>query len=523
MRGRTRWGALALLASLPGALSSYGPRAGPGTTVVWPSGLPPSQPSHDIQPFVTGITAWNGNTYSVGLPPFNYSLMPCSGNSCVGGGQTQEQALGCRSAAPRTRLTDVCCPTPRAASLLPRSVFDTLYIFVTFSEAVVVNGTPTLTLATGAHFEWGASNINATFLAGGATATKGFWLNDAPNPLRSGQAQACRADGVRYADVNKTRAVLDNFTLWTYAQDRPYNQTRTSNVSLCVPGAPAEVRAEMSMATQLAFAFDVHSSHRTASLDVTGTGALSAGAGTIMSKAHSTIAADLRLPTPGNPLTPWLPGGVGSLSANSNLVIGPPYVTNVTSDTAPGVYSNGQTVDVLVYFSEAISVTCGATNTAWAQATVSPVAGAAHDPTVFSKCSTMTLALVTAPTGAVASATNGTANLVADTLPQFDGSKVASPYVTTTGPFDPPNVLRFRYIVKAFDTTCPTAYGCSPLQYSGQGALTLGTNNMLQRVTDGNSVVGHSLPPTRFDSGAVDHALSLGAERRLLIMTRNGQ
>ena len=100
MRGRTRRGALALLASLPVALSSYGPRAGPGTTVVWPSGLPPSQPSHDIQPFVTGVTAWNGNTYAVGLPPFNYSLMPYSyTNQCVGGGQTQEQALGCRSCA----------------------------------------------------------------------------------------------------------------------------------------------------------------------------------------------------------------------------------------------------------------------------------------------------------------------------------------------------------------------------------------------------------------------------------------
>ena len=406
-------------------------------------------------------------------------------------------------------------------------MFDTLYIFVTFSEAVVVtqvgSTAPTLTLATGAHFETGASTTSATFIAGGSTATKGFWLNDAPNPLRSGQAQACRADGVRYADVNQTRDAADAFTKWTYAQDRPYNPTRTSNVSLCVPGAPPEVRAEMSMATQLAFAFDVHATHRTALLDVTGTTALSAGTWTIMSEAHSTIAADLKLPTPGNPLTPWLSGSIGSLSANSNLVIGPPYVVNVTSDTAPGVYSNGMTIDVLVYFSEAINVNCGTNNTGWTQAAVNLVAGAAPDPTLFSKCSTMTLALVTAPTGAVATASNGTAYLVADTLPQFDGSKVSSPVITTTGPFDPPNVLRFRYIVKSFDTTCPTAYGCSPLQYSGQSALTLGTNNVLKRVTDSNSGVGIRLPPTRFDSGGTDNALSLGAERRLLIMTRNGQ
>jgi hypothetical protein len=81
--------ALSLLASLPAALSSYGPRAGPGTTVVWPSGLPPTAPSHDIQPYVTGISAWNGNTYAVGPAPFNYSLMPYSyTNSCVGWGQS---------------------------------------------------------------------------------------------------------------------------------------------------------------------------------------------------------------------------------------------------------------------------------------------------------------------------------------------------------------------------------------------------------------------------------------------------
>jgi len=56
--------------------ASYGPRAGPGTTVVWPSGLPPSPPSQSIQPYVTGLSAWNGNTYSVGAPPFNYTLLP---------------------------------------------------------------------------------------------------------------------------------------------------------------------------------------------------------------------------------------------------------------------------------------------------------------------------------------------------------------------------------------------------------------------------------------------------------------
>jgi hypothetical protein len=396
-----------------------------------------------------------------------------------------------------------------------RRTFDTIYIFVTLSEPVTVTATggtaPTLQLATGAHFQSDAANINASFIAGGTTATKGFWLNDEPSPILSGLPQTCRADGVRYANVNGTLNSVNSFTKWNYSQDRPYNQTRLTNVSLCVPGAPPEFRKLLATSAVLAFAFDVAAGHRTALLDVTSTSALSPGTYTISSAATGR-SADLTLPAPSNPLMPWMVGAPGSLSANNYIVVGPPYVTNVSSDSPAGTYTNGNTLDVLVSFSEAVTVTCAA---GWTQATVSMSAGAAPDPTVFSTCTSITLQLFTAPVNATAFATNGFAKLVADRLSQFDGSKVASPAVITGGPFDPPNVLRFRYTVKAFDTTCPKRV-CAALQYTSQSALSLGSNTV-NRITDGVSA-GTTVALPRTNS-----AYSLAAQRLLLIQTRNGQ
>lgn len=62
---------------------------------------------------------------------------------------------------------------------------DQVYFFVTFSEAVVVTGAPTLTLRTGDHFEPGAANGVARFVGGGFGEKKTFWKNDEPSPLRS--------------------------------------------------------------------------------------------------------------------------------------------------------------------------------------------------------------------------------------------------------------------------------------------------------------------------------------------------
>ena len=74
---------------------------------------------------------------------------------------------------------------------LCRSAFDTLYVVVTFSEAVTLTSVgstrPTLALATGSHFESNAASGVALLLTGGSSASKGFWLNDSPGPLLSGQ------------------------------------------------------------------------------------------------------------------------------------------------------------------------------------------------------------------------------------------------------------------------------------------------------------------------------------------------
>jgi hypothetical protein len=55
----------------------------------------------------------------------------------------------------------------------------------------------------------------------------------------------------------------------------------------------------------------------------------------------------LRLPPPGDPLRAGEPGAVGCLSKNKRLVVGPPYVTNVTADIPPGgvLYTLNSVVD----------------------------------------------------------------------------------------------------------------------------------------------------------------------------------
>ena len=62
---------------------------------------------------------------------------------------------------------------------------DQVYFFVTFSEAVVVAGAPTLTLRTGDHFEPGAADGVARFIGGGFGEKKTFWKNDERSPLKS--------------------------------------------------------------------------------------------------------------------------------------------------------------------------------------------------------------------------------------------------------------------------------------------------------------------------------------------------
>ena len=176
----------------------------------------------------------------------------------------------------------------------PRSTStSTLYLFVEFSERIVVTGTPALVLATGAHFETGAANVSAAFLGGGATLSKGFWRNDATSPLLSGAPPPCRAGGMKAAVAGGA------FNLSNAA----YNASRPWGAAYCVPGAAPEQRVEESMARSLAFGFDVLPQHRTPRLDVASAAALTLPTGAAIVGEATDIPALVALATPGNPLT----------------------------------------------------------------------------------------------------------------------------------------------------------------------------------------------------------------------------
>ena len=229
---RRRRLALAAALCVSSAAASTGPtRAGPPVVNV-PS-TAPRVPRHNLQPYVVAVTTVNGDSY------------------VDGGGAYTSGA--------------------------------TLYVFVEFSERVLVTGTPALQLCTGAHFEAGAVNVSAAFLGGGASLSKGFWRNDAPSPLLSGLPPLCRAGAQRPSSPTP------------YA----YNASRPWGPAYCVPGAAPEQRVEERMARSLAFAFDVLPGHRTPQLDVTGAAALTLPAGAAVVSEDTGFAALSALPTPG--------------------------------------------------------------------------------------------------------------------------------------------------------------------------------------------------------------------------------
>jgi len=202
-------------------------------------------------------------------------------------------------------------------------------------------------------------------------------------------------------------------------------------------------------------------------------------------------------------------------------VVGSPFVVSVTTDSlAPATYGLNASLDLLVAFSEPVAVRCGPQDASWEQAVQPVSAGAAPSASVFSSCPFLQLALFTQ--GFSPLSTNGVARLVADTLPQF--ALGADPGVQTSGPFDPPTVLRFRYTVRPFDTTCPGG-ACAPLKYRGKNALQLNQTKLgagfpagarpaaIVRVSDGLPA-GHRLPP-------IGHPA--GLSQRLFIQTPGGQ
>lgn len=97
----------------------------------------------------------------------------------------------------------------------------------------------------------------------------------------------------------------------------------------------------------LTFRYTVTANEQSADLDYQSTSALTLSGGTI--KNVSTADANLTLPTPGI---------VGSISDNQAIVIDAvvPLVSQVSTLKANGSYSNGESIDILVEFDEAVNV-----------------------------------------------------------------------------------------------------------------------------------------------------------------------
>ncbi len=100
--------------------------------------------------------------------------------------------------------------------------------------------------------------------------------------------------------------------------------------------------------TNLTFNYGVAAGHTSADLDYVGTSSLALNGGTIKDLAGNV--ADLTLPAPGT---------AGSLGANKNLVIEGfgPTITSVSSTKTDGTYGSGETIDIMVTFSNAVTVT----------------------------------------------------------------------------------------------------------------------------------------------------------------------
>jgi hypothetical protein len=192
-------------------------------------------------------------------------------------------------------------------------------------------------------------------------------------------------------------------------------------------------------------------------------------------------------------------GALRSLSASARLVLGAPFVCNVTTPSPPGrVTAPGAVVDILVAFSEPVRITCGGDNLGWVAAPGGASRSGGGAGALFASCPLVTLALVTAGDRSLVG--NQTAVLVSSTLAQLAPG--------ADGPPDAPALLRFRYVVRPFDAT-------AALQYASVDALGLAGGATVVRVRDG-APAGTRLPPTRYDAG-VDNPASLAGTRTIVI------
>ena len=271
-----------------------------------------------------------------------------------------------------------------ASAAATYNVGDVIDILVTFSEAVTVVGTPTITVETGAtdrvvdyvsgspgtvltfNYTVQAGDVSAdldyvatTSLTAGTTirdaagndATRTLAAPGAANSL--GNNEALVIDGV----VPTVSSVSSASAAATYNVGDVIDILVTFSEAVTVVGTPtitvetgAVDRAvnyvSGSPGTVLTFNYTVQAGDVSADLDYVATTSLTAGT-TIRDAAGNDATRTLAAP-----------GAANSLGNNEALVIDGvvPTVSSVSSATAAGSYNAGDVIDILVTFSEAVTV-----------------------------------------------------------------------------------------------------------------------------------------------------------------------
>ncbi len=265
-------------------------------------------------------------------------------------------------------------------------VGEVIRITVTFSEAVTVSGSPTLTLETGttdkavAYTSGSGSTVlnfdytvesghtssdldyEATTSLLQGTSIQDAALNDATLTLATPGAANSLGDNkdlvidTTVPTVSSVSSTTDNGS-YKAAEVIPITVTFSEDVtvtgtpSLTLETGTSDAVVDYSSGTGtsvLTFNYTVASPHTSSDLDYQATTSLALNAGTIQDAALND--ATLTLVTPGQPT---------SLAANKALIIDTtvPTVSSVSSSKTDGSYMEAEEINVTVTFSEAVTVT----------------------------------------------------------------------------------------------------------------------------------------------------------------------
>ncbi|NVM46829.1 MAG: hypothetical protein HWN79_18130, partial [Candidatus Lokiarchaeota archaeon] len=260
-------------------------------------------------------------------------------------------------------------------------------ITINFSESVFVTGTPQLTLETGAvdavvdytsgngtstltftytvtsghtSSDLDYESVNALSLNGGSI--KDSVGNDAvltlPTPGIAGSLGSNK-DLIIDATDPAITSVSSTKTDGIYTVGETIDITISFSESVDVTGTP-QLTLETGVVdavvdytsgsgtTILTFTYIVASGHTSPDLDYISTSALDLNSGTIKDAGGNN--ANLTLPTP---------GAAGSLGSNKNIILETisPTITDVSSTKPDGTYGDGETINIIIIFSESVYVT----------------------------------------------------------------------------------------------------------------------------------------------------------------------